>query len=125
MLIFFIITTSMLLTYMFVLRFLSTAKIHEKKTYSFEIKQRIHNTEYVKNNAYQKWKTKHSLFSKQELYFYKKLFNYTDNKNLFVFSKVRIADLVEPKIRLDNSEFMSVFLKLSQKHVDFVITNLE
>lgn len=76
-----------------------------------------------KRKEYWSWKIKDSFFSKAELFFYKKLANFCDDKWLYVFSKVRIADLTTPKYHLDKSSFMRVFLRLSQKHVDYVITN--
>jgi len=63
------------------------------------------------------------LFSKAELIFYRELTQFAQNKNICIFPKVRIADLVTPKYALDNSTFMKVFLKLSQKHVDYVLTD--
>lgn len=55
--------------------------------------------------------------------FYRELIRFCDEKELFVFPKVRIADLTTPRERQSGSAFMKVFLKLSQKHVDYVITN--
>lgn len=75
------------------------------------------------NSPYLKWKTKDYFFSKAELFFYRELLNFCDEKWLCVFPKVRIADLTTPRVHLDNSSFMKVFLKLSQKHVDYVITD--
>ena len=51
------------------------------------------------------------------------MFSYLKTKNVFLLSKVRLADLVKPKIKLNNSDFMKTFLKLSQKHIDYVITD--
>jgi len=51
------------------------------------------------------------------------LVRYIKNKEVLIFSKVRIADLVEVKHRLSNSEFNKVFRRCSQKHVDYVITD--
>lgn len=72
---------------------------------------------------YWSWKTKDYFFSRAELFFYRELVNFCDEKWLCVFPKVRIADLTTPRVHLDNSSFMKVFLKLSQKHVDYVITD--
>ncbi len=94
----------------------------KSKRYENETK-RVHRKNYVENNLYEKWKKRDNFFSQQELQFYKKLLLYAESRDIFIHSKVRIADLVKPRYQLGNSEFMKVFLKLSQKHVDFVVTN--
>lgn len=76
-----------------------------------------------KSSLYAEWKTKYYFFSKAELFFYRELVKYTSKKNALVLSKVRIADLVEPKHRLNNSEFNKTFRRITQKHVDYVITD--
>lgn len=63
------------------------------------------------------------LFTKQELLLYNQLKNFTQEKKVLLFSKVRIADLVEIKNYSNNSEFYSLFRKVSQKHIDYIITD--
>lgn len=74
-------------------------------------------------NRYKDWMPVNSIFSSEELNFYRLLINYTIDKNILIFPKIRIADLVKTKHSINYSEFSKTFLKLSQKHVDFVITN--
>ncbi len=83
---------------------------------------------HTKNNnteasLYTDWKAKNYFFSRAELFFYRELIKYSQNKEILIFSKVRIADLVEVKHRLSNSEFKKTFMRCSQKHVDYVITD--
>lgn len=88
-------------------------------------KNDINITEQNKNNEierYKNWEVQ-SFFTNQELIFYKQLLNHLKNKNIFLLSKVRIADLVKPNKNLNRSEFMKIFLKLSQKHIDYVLTD--
>ena len=57
--------------------------------------------------------------TKNELAFYKALLPIATSKNLAVFSKVRIADLLEPIE--GSSSWQTAFNKISAKHVDFVL----
>lgn len=75
------------------------------------------------HKLYHQWKIKSYFFSKPELFFYRELLQYLADKEVLVFPKVRIADLAEVKHQLNRSDFMKTFLKLSQKHVDYVITD--
>ena len=75
------------------------------------------------SRLYSEWKSKYYFFSKAELFFYRELTKYVNSKRALVLSKVRIADLAQPKHSLGNSEFHKVFRRITQKHVDYVITS--
>lgn len=51
-----------------------------------------------------------------ELLFFNKLKEITDKYNLYIFTKIRIADLIETKN-------VSDFNKIKSKHIDFIITD--
>lgn len=90
----------------------------ENKSYSkYKRYKKNYNIEKVENNEYynqeKDYKIK-NLFSDQELKFYEKLKEYLKEKNVIVLSKVKIADFVDSK---------NYFNKISQKHIDFIITN--
>lgn len=61
-----------------------------------------------------------SLLSLAEYSFYKVLLDSVE-PSVTVFSKVRIADVVHVKPGLSRPDFKSYFLRISQKHFDFVL----
>ena len=61
------------------------------------------------------------LLTKKEWAFYKALKPITDKYHLHVLAKVRLADLVEVKKGLSNSQYFKAFAKIKAKHVDFVL----
>lgn len=61
-----------------------------------------------------------NLLSNAELSFYHSL-NMALPDEVSVFSKVRIADIVSPKKGIDRKLWSSLFLRISQKHFDFVL----
>ena len=61
------------------------------------------------------------LLTKKEWAFYKALKPITDKYNLHILAKVRLADLVEVKKGLSNSQYFKAFAKIKAKHVDFVL----
>lgn len=73
-------------------------------------------SEYIDySKAYQpKW-----LFSYNEKAFYQKLKTFADRNGLFLFAKVRLLDLVEP--RRGQQKYKTYFYKIQAKHVDFVL----
>ena len=73
-------------------------------------------SEYIDySKAYQpKW-----LFSYNEKAFYHKLRTFADRNGLFLFAKVRLLDLVEP--RRGQQKYKTYFYKIQAKHVDFVL----
>lgn len=69
------------------------------------------------SQAYQpKW-----LFSYHEKDFYYKLKEFADKQGLYLFAKVRLLDLVEP--RKNQKRYKACFYKVQAKHVDFVLCN--
>lgn len=67
------------------------------------------------SQAYQpKW-----LFTYNEKAFYHKLKTFADQHRLFLFAKVRLLDLVEP--RRGQKKYRTYFYKIQAKHVDFVL----
>ncbi len=73
-------------------------------------------SEYIDySKAYQpRW-----LFSYNEKAFYHKLRTFADRNGLFLFAKVRLLDLVEP--RRGQQKYKTYFYKIQAKHVDFVL----
>lgn len=67
-----------------------------------------------------RYKIRPFLTTKNEHEFYKQLLPAATAKNLTVFTKVRLADLIEPDER-DWSRKSSAFNKIKAKHVDFVL----
>ncbi len=61
------------------------------------------------------------LLTKKEWAFYKALKPITDKYHLHILAKVRLADLVEVKQGLSNSQYFKAFAKIKAKHVDFVL----
>lgn len=64
-----------------------------------------------------------NLLTKNEYIFYKNLKNFADKYNLQILSKIRVADIVEPKPNANKSEWFSDFGKIKSKHVDFALAN--
>ena len=63
------------------------------------------------------------LLTKNELYFYRALKPIADKYHLVVLSKIRMADLVEPKYNQGRS--YAAFAKIRSKHVDFALCDPE
>lgn len=63
------------------------------------------------------------LLTKKEWAFYKSLKPITDKYYLHILAKVRLADLVNVKNGLSNSQYFKAFAKIKSKHVDFVLAN--
>lgn len=61
------------------------------------------------------------LLTKKEWAFYRALKPITDKYNLHILAKVRLADLVEVKKGLNNSQYSKAFNKIKAKHIDFVL----
>lgn len=59
------------------------------------------------------------LLTINEIREYRKLRAWADNKNLIVFTKVRLADLISP--RGNQKDAKTLFWKIQAKHVDFVV----
>lgn len=64
-----------------------------------------------------------TILTQTEAKYYRALNQATNNQYL-VFSKVRIADILTPKVaRKNNKIWWKAFTKISSKHVDFVLTD--
>ena len=75
------------------------------------------------SHSYQHWKVKHHFFSRNELNFFYELQKHLKKKWVLLFSKVRIADIVTNKIFLKKDNFGEVFNKVSQQHIDYMLTD--
>lgn len=62
------------------------------------------------------------LFTKNEFYFYKQLQKISEEKNLILLAKVRLADFVEVTSK---SDYMKYFAKIRSKHIDFLLLEKE
>lgn len=69
------------------------------------------------------YKLVESIFTKSEQKLFEILRNYCRDKDLLIFSKVRLADVV--KIENKSSNFQYWFNKIRSKHVDFLICESE
>ena len=65
-----------------------------------------------------KWK----VFTNTELTFFKALNKIIDNENYFLFTKIRLVDLVNIR-KAEYWKYITIFNKLSKKHIDFVIAD--
>lgn len=64
------------------------------------------------------YKLRPFLMTKNESAFYNTLLPIARTKNLTVFTKVRLADLIEPKTK---ENWQTAFNKIKSKHIDFVL----
>ena len=64
-----------------------------------------------------------TILTDREYEFYKKLKPLADEYGLSVYSKVRLADLVEPKPKAENPYWMECFNKIKAKHIDFALAD--
>lgn len=65
------------------------------------------------------YKKRTYFFTKNELKFYRDLVKETADLNVVLFSKVRLADIIEPKEK--GEKWQSQFNRIKSKHVDFVL----
>ncbi len=63
------------------------------------------------------------ILTDREYAFYTKLRELADEYSLQIFTKVRLADLVEPKDRSDLSLWWECFNKIKAKHIDFALAD--
>ena len=61
------------------------------------------------------------LLTKNEYYFFKKLKDITDEKNLQILAKIRLADLVE--VNQGTKDWNKYFNRIKSKHIDFAIAD--
>lgn len=59
------------------------------------------------------------LFSLNEKSAFKKLSSWANDKDFYVFPKVRVLDIIEP--RKNSANYKKLFWKIQAKHIDFVI----
>lgn len=69
------------------------------------------------------YKKKEYIFSINEYRFYKKLRAITDEKNLIILTKMRLADVIE--VEKGTKEYMKWFNYIKAKHIDFIICEKE
>lgn len=63
------------------------------------------------------------ILTNREYEFYKKLRPLADECGLSIYTKVRLADLVEPKSKSENPLWMECFNKIRSKHIDFALAD--
>lgn len=68
------------------------------------------------------YKLNDKFFSQSELFFYKSLKDSLNNKDVFIFSKVRIADIVTV---LDLNKNYGYWNKIKSKHIDFLLCSYD
>ncbi|WP_303788271.1 DUF2726 domain-containing protein [Ruminococcus flavefaciens] len=66
-----------------------------------------------------------TVLTDREYEFYKRLKPLADEYGLSVFTKVRLADLIEPKPKAENPFWMECFNKIKSKHIDFALADEE
>jgi hypothetical protein len=64
-----------------------------------------------------------TILTDREYEFYKKLKPLADEYGLSIFTKVRLADLIEPKPKAENPYWMECFNKIKAKHIDFALAD--
>ena len=74
------------------------------------------NPKFSTSDYSDKYKRKY-LFSRNEKYEFRKLYEWAQTNDYFVFPKVRLLDIIEPRSGRD----YSLLNKIHAKHVDFVI----
>ena len=62
-------------------------------------------------------------FTNSELAFFKQLNKHLKDKEVFVLSKLRIADFVSLKEYMSKYDYRRYFSQIAQKHVDFIIVD--
>lgn len=66
-----------------------------------------------------------TILTDREYEFYRKLKPLADKYGLSIYTKVRLADLVEPKPKAENPFWMECFNKIKAKHIDFALADDE
>jgi hypothetical protein len=65
------------------------------------------------------------ILTDREYSFYKKLRKIAFEYNVQIFTKVRLADLIEPKDDIEKSKWWTCFNKIKSKHIDFVLADYD
>lgn len=83
-----------------------------------EKKEEIKETKEEKEEVTLPYKKKKYFFTKRELYFYKILKPIAEKYNLIIFSKTRVADILE----VSQTDKRQIWLnKITSKHIDFLL----
>ncbi|MBO4492950.1 MAG: DUF2726 domain-containing protein [Ruminococcus sp.] len=69
--------------------------------------------------------TAKTILTDREYEFYKRLKPLADEYGLNIYTKVRLADLIEPKPKEENPFWMECFNKIKSKHIDFALADEE
>lgn len=72
-----------------------------------------------------KFYTAKNILTDREYKFYRRLKPLADRYGLSIYTKVRLADLVEPKPKAENPFWMECFNKIKAKHIDFALADDE
>ena len=64
-----------------------------------------------------------TVLTDREYEFYRLLKPLAEEYGLSVFTKVRLADLIEPKPKAENPFWMECFNKIKAKHIDFALAD--
>ncbi|WP_019679786.1 DUF2726 domain-containing protein [Ruminococcus flavefaciens] len=64
-----------------------------------------------------------TILTDREYDFYTKLKPLADEYGLNIYTKVRLADLIEPKPKEENPFWMECFNKIKAKHIDFALAD--
>lgn len=95
----------------------NTYKYEQKQTYKPQYQQ--HN--YQQQYEYFPYQLLPSVLTNHEKILYNILKEYCQNNKLALFSKVRIADFIEPIHKENYRNYLHWFNKISAKHIDFLI----
>jgi hypothetical protein len=79
------------------------------------------NNKMEKENQF-KLVTEWKVFTNTELKFFNELNLLVNNTDYYLFTKIRLVDLVRLK-KAEYGKYMSIFNKLSKKHIDFIIVD--
>ncbi len=63
------------------------------------------------------------ILTDREYKFYTTLRPLADEAGLHIYTKVRLADLIEPKPKSENPMWMECFNKIRSKHIDFALAD--
>ena len=63
------------------------------------------------------------ILTDREYKFYKRLKPLADKYKLQIYTKIRLADLVEPKPKEENPMWIQCFNKIKAKHIDFALAD--
>lgn len=81
--------------------------------------KRSHRNDSLNQNPFQ-YVSLVNVMTRNESQFYGHLLNVLD-ESVVILAKVRIADIINPDAALSKSEWHSHFLRISQKHVDYLV----